>query len=115
MSRQIPTRVPESPLLLALQRTLWQLAVLGIGAAATLTQRAPQFGAIALWCALIPLSALATHYRRTLLHAVSTRWQLGYAQAARRRIVRPRPQARRAIGSRATTKLQQARLCHAMG
>ncbi len=115
MPRLIPTRVSESPRLLALRRTLWQLSVLGIGAAATLAQRAPQFGTFALWCALIPLSALATHYRRTLLHAVSTRLQLGSAQSPRRRSVRPRPQARRAIGSRATTKPQQVRARHATG
>ncbi|MDP4157947.1 MAG: hypothetical protein Q8929_20160, partial [Bacillota bacterium] len=67
MPHLIPTSDSETPALLALRRTLWQLAFLGILAAAAVARIAPQSGVIALWCALVPLSALAAHFRSTLL------------------------------------------------
>jgi hypothetical protein len=97
MPRLIAVSASETPALLALRRTLWQLAILGIAIAATLTRIAPQSDALALWCALIPLSALAMHFRHALWNAMSFR--LAHVDhALARRTQRPRPQARRARG-----------------
>jgi hypothetical protein len=102
MPRLIAVSASETPALLALRRTLWQLAILGIAIAATLTRIAPQSDALALWCALIPLSALAMHFRHALWNAMSFR--LAHVDhALARRTQRPRPQARRARGDGASS------------
>ena len=54
---------PASEALLALRRTLFQLAALGLIVALGLWKFAPGSGAAALWCALVPLSACAAHCR----------------------------------------------------
>lgn len=53
----------EDEALLALRRTLWQLAVVGSMAAIAIAWLAPAAHAAALWCVLAPLSALTVHYR----------------------------------------------------
>ncbi|MBS0214005.1 MAG: hypothetical protein JSR26_12660 [Proteobacteria bacterium] len=60
--------VCEDEALLALRRSLWQLAMLGVVMAILLPLALPGTGTIALWCALAPLAALATHYRNGLRH-----------------------------------------------
>lgn len=57
----------EEESLLALRRTLWQLACLGAVAAIAL------HGVVALWCVLLPVSALGVHYRRALYWRACTR------------------------------------------
>ena len=92
MPRLIVVCGSETPAVLALRRTLWQLAILGIGIAATLAWIVPQSDALALWCVLIPVSALAMHFRHALWNAMSS----GLAHvdhAVVRRTQRPRPQA----------------------
>jgi hypothetical protein len=63
----------EAFALLALRRTLLQLAVLGVAAAIALRWIAPESGTLALWCALAPLSAVAVHCR-TLLASLLPAW-----------------------------------------
>ncbi|MBS0457630.1 MAG: hypothetical protein JSS44_09910 [Proteobacteria bacterium] len=58
---------PETENLLALRRTLWQLLGVGIAAAIVLTSKAPAAGSAALWCVVLPASALLVHFRRELL------------------------------------------------
>jgi hypothetical protein len=58
-----PDPVVEDTPLLALRRTLWQLAVVGVAAAVAMDRIAPDARAAAIWCALVPLSALAAHFR----------------------------------------------------
>ena len=53
----------ETSALLALRRTLLQLSVLGVTVAICLRWIAPDAGTLALWCALVPLSACAVHCR----------------------------------------------------
>ncbi|MBS0194985.1 MAG: hypothetical protein JSR34_12175 [Proteobacteria bacterium] len=57
----------EDETLLALRRSLWQLAFAGMAAAVVIAQLLPTAGVAAAWCALAPLAALATHYRDSLL------------------------------------------------
>jgi len=72
MPRLVQISLPETPALLALRRTLWQLAFVGIVAAAILVRVAPNSGALASWCVLGPLSALAVHFRHTLLNLMQS-------------------------------------------
>lgn len=67
--------------LLALRRTLWQLAVVGVVSASVIAAIAPEAQAIALWCVLAPLAALATHFR----HAIAQNlWPASGIDGARR-------------------------------
>ncbi|HTA65943.1 MAG TPA: hypothetical protein VK753_10605 [Xanthomonadaceae bacterium] len=61
-----PDPVVEDTPLLALRRTLWQLAVVGVAAAVAIDRIAPDARALAIWCALVPFSALAVHLRYEL-------------------------------------------------
>ena len=114
MPRLVPIAASETPALLALRRTLWQLAVLGIAIAAALACSARQFDALPTWCVLVPASALAMHYRQALANALLARRPAGVAQDPRRRISTQRPQARRAAGGRTVAKSRQG-VRHAMG
>lgn len=108
MPRLVPISNPETPALLALRRTLWQLAFVGIAIAVTLARTAPQFDLLALWCVLIPLSALAAYFRQTLFNLLKSH------RDARRSIVshhRQRPQARRASSDGPSNKRRPARAC----
>ena len=106
MPRLVPISNPEFPALLALRRTLWQLAFVGIVAAAILVRIAPGSGALASWCVLVPLSALAVHFRLVLRNLLQSH------RDARRSIVsrrRPPPQARRARGGNPSNARRQSR------
>ena len=108
MPRLVPIAATESPALLALRRTLWQLAILGIATATTLARIAPDSGSLALWCVLIPLSALAVHFRQTLLNLLLSHRRVHRDRATPRRM--QRVQARRARGDdNAASKRRQAR------
>ncbi len=63
----------ETFALLALRRTLLQLAVVGVVAAMALRWTAPDSGTLALWCALAPLSAFAVHCRSLLVSLLPAR------------------------------------------
>ena len=86
--------IEDSPLL-ALRRTLWQLAVVGVVAAIATQRVAPDTHAVALWCVLVPLSALAAHFRRELwdLCRVQRHADLPYPRA--RRSGKPQTNVRR--------------------
>jgi hypothetical protein len=60
------THESETFALLALRRTLLQLAVLGVAAAVALPWIAPGSDTVAFWCALAPLSACTVHSRSLL-------------------------------------------------
>lgn len=107
MPRLVPIAATEIPALLALRRTLWQLAIIGIATAATLARIAPDSDSLALWCVLIPLSALAVHFRQPLLNLLLHR-HVPRDRATPRRM--QRAQARRAHGDdNAASKRRQAR------
>ena len=73
MPRLVPISHSETLALLALRRTLWQLAFVGIVAAAILVRVAPDSRALAAWCILVPLNALAVHFRHVLRRLLPTR------------------------------------------
>jgi hypothetical protein len=106
MPRLIPISDSETPALLALRRTLWQLAVVGIAVAVAIVRIAPELGTIAFWSVLIPLSALVAYYRRTLLNMLLHRGE-GVDSTACRRTQRQRPQARRARSDGAMPRLRR--------
>ena len=106
MPRLVPIVNPETPAVLALRRTLWQLAFVGIAAAAILARIAPDSSALASWCALLPLSALALHYRRALLGLLQSHRDSDRSAAPRR----SRPaQACRARGGSPSSPRRQTR------
>jgi hypothetical protein len=107
MPRLVPISNPETPALLALRRTLWQLAFVGIAIAVAIARIAPESGTIALWCVLIPLSALAAHYRYTLLDMLQFPRGTGADHSAFRRPQQQRPQARRAYGAGPASRLRR--------
>lgn len=108
MPQLVPIAVTETSALLALRRSLWQLAILGIATAATLVRIAPGFDAFALWCVLVPLSALAVHFRHRLSSLMLSRRHAPADRELPRRV--QRPQARRARGDgNAAIKRRQAR------
>ena len=116
MPRMVLINTNESLALLALRRSVWQLAVLGIATATALARIAPQYDVAAAWSALIPLSALATLYRQQLLDLISTqRKAVAPDNSRRRRAVRKQPQARRAVSHRASKQPQPAAAHRAMG
>ncbi|MEO7478561.1 MAG: hypothetical protein ABIT64_04925 [Lysobacteraceae bacterium] len=116
MPRLVPMTSAESPALLALRRSVWQLAVLGITTALALVRIAPQYDVAAAWSALFPLTALATLYRHELLGLIRAQATAAAAgNARRRRTLRKQPQARRAISDRSLAKPHQLRTQHAMG
>ncbi len=116
MPRPALINATESAALPALRRSVWQLAVLGIAAAAMLVRLAPQDGVAAAWSAVLPLSALAALYRRELLDAIRAhRTALAPNNARRRRASRSQPQARRTMSERASTKPHPAQGRHATG
>jgi len=61
----------DTPALLALRRSLWQLAFVGLAGGATLARLDPGAVTAASWCALVPLLALAVHYRGGLARALA--------------------------------------------
>lgn len=104
MPRLVPLSTLETSALLALRRTLWQLALVGIVAAAILARIAPDSGALASWCVLLPLSALTVHFREALLNLLQSHRDARRSVGSRRR--QP-PQARRARGGdRSVTRRQ---------
>ena len=105
MPRLIPTSASETPALLALRRTLWQLAILGLAAAVTITRIAPHSGLLAAWCALIPLTALMTHYRHTFAALLFAHRTVQSERGPLRRV--QRSQARRTRGDVATSRLRR--------
>ena len=106
MPRLVPISNPEDEALLALRRTLWQLAFVGIVAAAILVRVASDSGALASWCVLVPLSALAVHFRQSLLNLLQAHRDGRHSIAPRRR---PPPQARRARGGNPSNTRRQTR------
>ena len=106
MPRLIPISDADAPALLALRRTLWQFAILGIAAAATLARIAPQSGTLALWCVLVPLSALAAHFRHALLNLLRSHRHADAEQRAPRRAQRPQARRARADGTAARLRRQ---------
>jgi len=85
MPRLVPTPDPEAPALLALRRTLWQLAFVGIVAAVVLVRVAPGSGALASWCVLVPLTALAVHFRQVLFNLLQSHRDARPSVAPRRK------------------------------
>ncbi|HEY2345349.1 MAG TPA: hypothetical protein VGH80_05620 [Xanthomonadaceae bacterium] len=85
----------EDEALLALRRTLWQLAVVGVAAAIAIERLAPDAGLVALWCVLVPLSALAVHFRSELLRRWTAQRQDDAPRARLRRGGRQRVEGRR--------------------
>jgi hypothetical protein len=65
----------ENFALLALRRTLLQLAVVGVAAAIALRWIAPDSGTLALWCAMAPLSACAVNGRSLFAALLPTRFR----------------------------------------
>jgi len=64
MPRMILVESPRSAMaLLALRRSLWQLAILGAAGAAAFDAWADVPGVLPAWLILLPLSALGTHHR----------------------------------------------------
>jgi hypothetical protein len=107
MPRLVPTSDSETPALLALRRTLWQLAFVGFAVAVAIARIAPGLGTIALWCVLIPLSALMAHYRYALLDMLLLHRHVVADPTTLRRSLRQRPQARRSHGDGATARLRR--------
>jgi hypothetical protein len=107
MPRLVPIFHPETPAVLALRRTLWQLAFVGIVTAALLARIAPGSGALASWFLLLPLSALAVHYRQALLDLLRSHRDIHSSAVSRRR--QP-AQARRARGGNPSSPRRQPRL-----
>jgi len=106
MPRLVPISHSDTPALLALRRTLWQLAFVGVTTAAAFVRIAPQFDMLALWCVLVPLTALTVHFRDTLLGLLRSHRDARRSVASRRR--QP-PQARRARGGSPTNTRRQVR------
>ena len=107
MPRLVSLVASETPALLALRRTLWQLAFVGVAISVTLARVAPQPDALALWCTLVPLAALATHYRHALLDLLLSHWHADSDHAVSRRV--QRPQARRARSIHGQHRLARSR------
>ena len=78
----------EDEALLALRRTLWQLAVVGLATGIATTRLAPDAAAVAAWCVLVPLCALLVHFRHELLERWATRARVDGQRARPRRGVR---------------------------
>jgi hypothetical protein len=108
MPHLTPISSTETPALLALRRTLWQLAFVGVATAATLARMAPQLHLLALWCVLLPSIALVVYFRHALLDATPMR-RSTHAEPAGA-IRRQRPQARRARSGAASGKRRPARV-----
>jgi len=71
MPRLLPIENPNNLLaLLALRRTLWQLAILGIASAIAIGILAKTPGVLPTWLLLAPIAALLVHHRETLLALV---------------------------------------------
>lgn len=66
MPRLLSTENPH-PALLALRRTLWQLAILGVASATAIGMLADAPGVLPAWLLLTPIAALIAHHRQTLL------------------------------------------------
>jgi len=106
MPRLVPIFHTETPAVLALRRTLWQLAFVGVVAGSVIARIAPDSGALAAWCALVPLSALAVHYRQALLCLLQSHRDIHQSTAS----PRSRPaQARRARGGNPSNPRRQSR------
>jgi len=106
MSRLIPISNSETRALLVLRRTLLQLAFVGGATAGALARLAPQFDLLAIWCVLVPLSALTVHFRQVLLSLLQLH------RDARGSIASPhvqRPQARRSRGYGSSDKRRPSR------
>ena len=56
-----------APALLALRRTLWQLAILGAASATAIVALADAPGMLPAWMILLPISALLVHHRDAVL------------------------------------------------
>jgi len=108
MPRLVPISHHETFAVQALRRTLWQLAFVGLATAAAIVRIAPDSRALASWCVLIPLCALAMHFRHRLLDLLSTHRRLHANQITSRRM--QRPQARRAPGDGLSGKRRQSRV-----
>jgi hypothetical protein len=106
MPHLVPISHPEDEALLALRRTLWQLAFVGIMAAAILVRVAPDSGALASWCVLVPLTALAVHFRAALFSLLQSHRDARQSITPHRR--QP-PQARRARGGNPSNTRRQSR------
>jgi hypothetical protein len=71
MPRLLPIESPNPvPALLALRRTLWQLAMLGVASAIAIGMLAETPGVLPAWLLLTPIAALFVHHRETLLALV---------------------------------------------
>ena len=105
MQRLLSSDNPHpAPALLALRRTLWQLAILGVASATALVALADAPGMLPAWMILLPISALLVHHRDAvlaLIRLVTTDEQ--YTKNRRRRPVsrqasrRSEPMSRRRL------------------
>jgi short subunit dehydrogenase-like uncharacterized protein len=102
MPRLVPISNRATPALLALRRTLWQLAFVGIVAAAISIRVAPDSGALAWWCVLVPLNALAVHFRHVLLNLLQSYRDARRSMVSRRR--QPSQARRTSDGDRSNTR-----------
>jgi len=103
--------VVEDEALVALRRTLWQLAAVGIVAALAIEWLATDAGALALWCALVPLCALAAHFRQELASLWGAQESETATRLRARRGTRPRSGDRR----RPTMAVRHARASRLAG
>ena len=62
----------NSPALLALRRTLWQLAILGVASAIAIGVLVDASGVLPAWLLLTPITALLVHHRHALLALLRT-------------------------------------------
>lgn len=68
MPRLLPIDNPHTAFaLLALRRTLWQLAILGAASAIAIGALADAPGVLPAWLILLPISALLVHHRDAVL------------------------------------------------
>lgn len=79
--------VYPAPALLALRRTLWQLAMLGIAGAVAICALADVPGVLPAWLLLAPISALLAHHRASWLALLRTAADANRTSYPRRRLM----------------------------
>jgi hypothetical protein len=87
MPRLLPTET-QHPALLALRRTLWQLAILCIISASAIGALTDAPGVLPAWLLLTPITALLAHHRVVLLALFRTAVHVERGAGARRRPLR---------------------------
>ena len=90
--------------LLALRRTLWQLAIVGAASAAALGMLADAPGVLPAWLILLPISALLVHHRDAVLA------RIGVVTTDGRRAIGPRRRPVSRQASRRSDPVSRRRL-----